>query len=82
MKIDKYMKKAYGFFAKTPKEQKEKADQLKKIVEKFTAASKTLHNQIAKSMSKEERKKKQQELKIVEKLLKKARKKYKELSTG
>lgn len=71
MNIDKYMKKAYGFFAKTKKEQKAEVKKLKKIVAKFESAQKKLNKEITETTNKKLRDNKQKELQIVEKLLKK-----------
>jgi len=80
--IDKYMKKAYGFFAKTPKEQKVKIEKLEKILAKLTLASNKLSKDISKAHNKEKREKKRQELEVVKSLKKKATKRMKKLTKG
>lgn len=80
MNIDKYMKKAYGFLAKTPKEQKDKADKLEKIVIKLTLARGELNRDILQTSRRGKREKKQRELQVVSELLKKASKRLRKLT--
>ncbi|BHH83067.1 hypothetical protein [Desulforhopalus sp. 52FAK] len=79
MNIDKYMKKAYGFFAKTSKEQRIKAGKLDEILAKLIVAQKKLTKEIAKSNNPEKKETKQQELAIVTSLVKKVEKRLKKL---
>lgn len=74
------MKKSYGFFAKTAKEQKEKAGKLKKIVSKLSDASKQLSKDISKTSSKDKKEQKKRELQVVNKLYRKASKRLHKLT--
>ncbi len=79
MNIDKYMKKAYGFMAKTEKEQKKKAEELNKIIKKFEEAKKRLEIEYAAEISNKTRKNLQRERKVVKKLIRKAQERYDQL---
>ena len=61
MDIDKYLKKAYEFMAKTEKEQRKKAEKLKRILNKFKEAKKTLEREYAAEATAKGRKKKLKE---------------------
>lgn len=80
MNIDKYMKKAYGFFAKNPKEQREKAEKLEKIVLKLTGVDKKLTIKLSQTSSNKKRKEIKRELEVVNELLKKASKRLKKIT--
>lgn len=79
MKIDKYMKKAYGFFEKTPKEQKEKNDKLEKIVLKLTGVEKKLTKKLSQTSSNKKKSEIERELEVVNELLAKASKRLKKI---
>ena len=79
MNIDKYMKKAYGFFSNFSKEQSDKAGKLEGVLVKLTAAQKELTKEIGKSNNPEKKERKQEELAVITSLVKKAKKRLKKL---